>query len=145
MDDAAFRAQFDDAPVPEFETTAFTKPRPLPDATAGLLAPGEKAWLAPGGQSFRWLASSERDLQLGRLSRTFDRVGLSADLNVVYPADRLAEMAEEGMIGRVAPRHISFNGGGPRAELETIRLDIGAAAAKTLRDDGVDVVLLTPI
>jgi D-proline reductase (dithiol) PrdB len=65
-------------------------------------------------------------------------------LNVAYPADRLQELASEGVIGAVAPNHISFHGV-IEGNLSTIRLDTGPAAARRLRHDGVDVVLLTPV
>ncbi len=61
---------------------------------------------------------------------------------MLYPIDRLEELAAEGVIGGVAPRHLSFMGA-LHDTLSTIRLDTGPAAAKLLRDDGVSVVLLT--
>jgi hypothetical protein len=53
-------------------------------------------------------------------------------------------MAAQGIIGSVAPRHISFAGNQPD-DVSTIRLDTGPAAATQLRQDGVDVVILTPV
>jgi D-proline reductase (dithiol) PrdB len=66
------------------------------------------------------------------------------DLNVVYPIDRLEELAAQGIIGSVAPRHLSFAGNQPD-DVSTIRLDTGPSAAAELRQDGVDVVILTPV
>jgi D-proline reductase (dithiol) PrdB len=86
-----------------------------------------------------------RDLRLAHASSNFDRSGFVADLNVVYPIDRLHEMAADGRIGSVASRHLSFMGAQPDHVLETLRLDTGPAAAQLLREDGVDVVLLTPV
>jgi hypothetical protein len=62
----------------------------------------------------------------------------------VYPIDRLEELAERGVIGAVAPRHVSFAGNQPD-DVSTIRLDSGPRAAAELRSDGVDVVILTPV
>jgi hypothetical protein len=45
----------------------------------------------------------------------------------------------------VAPRRLSFMGALGLESLSTIALDSGVAAAKLLRDDAVDVVLLTPV
>ena len=42
---------------------------------------------------------------LGHHSVNFDRGGFAADLNVVYPIDRLEEMAAGGVIGDVADNH----------------------------------------
>jgi D-proline reductase (dithiol) PrdB len=71
-------------------------------------------------------------------------MGVKMDLNVVYPIDRLEELAAQGIIGSVAPRHISFAGNQPD-DVSTIRLDTGPSAAAQLRQDGVDVVILTPV
>lgn len=97
------------------------------------------------GQGFVAFRSDDRSLTLAHASSNFDRTGLVADLNVVYPADRLEEMAAEGVIGSVASRHLSFMGAQPDHILETLRLDTGPQAATLLRADGVDVALLTPV
>lgn len=136
-------------PVPEFDDPAFNPAPPLTGATvaivttAGLVHPGDPPWKA-GDESFRVFDSSDRDLTLGHFSPNFDKTGIMLDLNVVYPADRLDEMAAAGTIGAVGPHHISFMGALDET-LSTIRIDTGPAAAEQLRDDGVDVVLLTPI
>jgi D-proline reductase (dithiol) PrdB len=111
--------------------------------TAGFHGPGGGTWRE--GQGFVAFASDDRQLTLAHASTNFDRTGLVADLNVVYPADRLEEMAAEGVIGSVAAQHLSFMGAQPDHVLETLRLDTGPQAAELLRADGVDVVLLTPV
>lgn len=149
MADALIRANVKDLPVPEFDNPAFTSPPPLSEATvaivtsAGLRRKDEPSW-NPNDGSFRAFDASERDLSLGHLSPNFDRSGFAADLNVVWPVDRLKEMAEDGAIGRVAPRHLGFMGAQDDT-MTTIRMDTGPAAAKLLKDDGVDLVLLTPV
>lgn len=148
MADAAMREMVSGIPVPEFETTAFTRPPPLRDATvavvttAGLLGRGQALWPEqdPG---YRVFERGERDLIVGHQSTNFDRVGIAADLNVAFPLDRLEEMERDGAIGAVAPHHLSFTG--PILELSTLQLDSGPAAAVELLADGVDVVLLTPV
>jgi D-proline reductase (dithiol) PrdB len=148
MADAAMRAMIADMPLPEFETTAFSQPPPLQKATvaivttAGLLRPGEEIW-HEGDTGYRAFGRQERDLIVAHQSTNFDRSGIAFDLNVAYPLDRLEEMENEAVIGAVAPRHLSFTG--PIMELSTLQIDTGPAAAKQLRDDGVDVVLLTPV
>lgn len=98
----------------------------------------------PDDVSFRTLPSGRRDLQLGHWSPNFDRSGFTADLDVVYPIDRLEELAARGVIGSVAPRHYAF-AGNQEDTLTGIRLDSGPAVAQLLHDDDVDVVLLTPV
>lgn len=81
---------------------------------------------------------------LGHNSPNFDRTGLLADFNVVLPLDRLDEMAEAGVIGRVSPLHLAFLGSQDET-MSTIRMDSGPAAAAALHEEGVDVALLTPV
>jgi D-proline reductase (dithiol) PrdB len=148
--DQAMRDLAAGMPVPEFETTAFTTPSvPLGEArvaivtSAALHRPSDDPFTATD-TSFRTLAAGDRDLMLGHWSPNFDRAGLAIDLNVAYPIDRLHELADEGVVGEVAPRHFSFAGNQPDTVAE-IRLDSGPACAAELVADGVDVVLLTPV
>lgn len=149
MSDAIIRQSTGDIPVPEFSEVAFNHPPALGDATvaivttAGLQRPGEAIWRS-GEESFRVFSRQERDLTSSHLSNNWDRSGLVADLDVVYPIDRLEEMAGEGSIGAVAPRHLSFMGALGET-MSTIREDTGPAAARLLLEDGVNVVLLTPV
>ena len=64
-------------------------------------------------------------------------------MNTVFPLDRLDELAERGVIGRVADHHMAYAGN--QFDLATIKMDTGPAGAKWLREQGVDVVLLTPV
>ncbi|MGH8986800.1 MAG: glycine/sarcosine/betaine reductase selenoprotein B family protein [Acidimicrobiia bacterium] len=149
MADAEMRQAVVDVPVPEFETSAFTSPPALSEATvalvttAGLMRPGEEWVPQEGDTGFKVFARDERDLVVGHQSTNFDRTGIAADRNVAYPIDRLEELAVEGVIGGVAPRHLSFTG--PVMDLTTLVIDSGPAAGALLRGDGVDVVLLTPV
>ncbi len=147
--DQIIRERTGGIPVPVFDTAPFTHAPALRDATvaivttAGLQRPGDAKW-GQGEQSFRVFERSERDLTSSHLSNNFDRSGMVADLNVAYPIDRLEELAHNGVIGAVAPRHLSFMGALDET-MASLRQDTGPAAAKLLRDDGVDVVLLTPV
>lgn len=149
MSDAAIRERIGDTPSPTFESPAFTTPPPIEKArvaivtTAGLQHPGDKGW-RPQDPSFTTWETEDQEVNMRHLSPNFDRSGIVADLNVAYPVDRLKEMAAEGVIGSVAPRHLSFMGAQDDT-MSTIRMDTGPAAAKLLKDDGVDVVLLTPV
>ena len=147
--DQAMRAHSSSLPGPTFDSPAFVTPGPLGTATvaivtsAALHTPDDHAFSA-GETSFRLIDHERRDLVLGHWSPNFDRSAFSMDLNVVYPIDRLEELATHGVIGAVAPRHVSFAGNQPD-DVSTIRYDSGPSAAKMLRADGVDVVLLTPV
>ena len=93
---------------------------------------------------FRALDRADRNIVMGHWSPNFDHTGFQLDLNVVYPIDRLEELAAQGVIGDVAPRHFAFAGNQPETVSE-LRLDTGPACAKELLADAVDVVVLTPV
>lgn len=147
--DAIVRRGANGLEVFDFGTTAYTTAPPLSEArvaivtTAGLRPDGVATWSQ--GQGFVVLDGALRSVTLAHSSANFDRTGLAADLNVVYPVDRLAELAERGLIGSVASQHLSFMGAQVDHTLTTLRLDTGPAAAELLKADGVDVVLLTPV
>ncbi len=147
--DGAIRDLGASLPVPEFDPPTLVQPPPLAEATvaivtsAALHPPGGDAFTA-ADTSYRLLDRAQRKLVLGHWSPNFDRTGIAIDLNVVYPIDRLEELAASGTIGAVAPRHVSFAGNQPD-DVATVRLDSGPAAAAALAADGVDVVLLTPV
>ena len=133
-----------------FDDVPWTTPKPLHESrvaivtTAGLRVENNADWNA-GDQGFTQIPHDAENLTLAHYSPNFDRVGWVLDKNVVFPIDRLNELAEDGTIGSVAKTHISFMGAQPDHTLETIRLDSGPAAAKLLVDDEVDLVLLTPV
>ena len=98
-----------------------------------------------GDWSYRVLGA---DVDLGALriahrSDAFDIRGLEADKNLALPLDRLRELAHEGGIGEVAPRHFSFMG----SIIAPGRLiaESAPAAARALAEEAVDAVLLTPV
>lgn len=148
--DKVVRARANSMDVWAFTGTPWTSPRPLSESrvaivtTAGLRADGCRNW-AQGDQGFVVLPGDCRDLTLAHTSQNFDRTAVLEDLNVVYPVDRLAELADRGVIGSVAGNHLAFMGAQRDHTLTTLRLDSGPAAAELLRDDQVDVVLLTPV
>ena len=133
-----------------FDDVPWTTPKPLHESrvalvtTAGVRVENNADWNA-GDQGFTQIPHDAENLTLAHYSPNFDRVGWVLDKNVVFPIDRLYELAEDGIIGSVAKTHISFMGAQPDHTLETIRLDSGPAAAKLLKDDEVDLVLLTPV
>lgn len=116
--------------------------------TAGLVPAGEPLFdeaVKGGDVSFRWIGADADPNALidAHRSEAFDHRGLAADRNLALPLDRLREMAGEGVIGRVAPRHASFMGS-ITAPGRLVR-DTAPAAAAALRSDGVDVALLVPV
>jgi len=82
-----------------------------------------------------------RDLVMSHISTNFDRTGFQQDWNVVFPLDRLKELAAEGIIGSVAAFHYSFMGATDPAEMEPAARNL----AVLLKGDGVDGALLVPV
>jgi len=85
------------------------------------------------------------DIEVGELRLSpvhYDHGEIDKDRNVVFPLDRLRELAREGVIGRVAPRHFGFMG----YVIKTRPLTQGSAheVALALKNDGVDAVVLIP-
>jgi D-proline reductase (dithiol) PrdB len=148
--DALIRAAVGDIPCPSLDTTPVMLDKPLAECrvaivtTAGLKPNGEIELWNPN-PAFSVLPGDARDLQLSHFSPNFDRAGIIQDLDVVYPVDRLHELAADGVIGSVNHRHLSFMGAQIDATFSAIIHDTGPAAAQILLDDGVDVVLLTPV
>ena len=81
------------------------------------------------------------DLVMSHASVNFDRTGFQQDWNVVFPVDRLTELAAAGHIGSVARFHYSFMGAAPPAQIE----EHARRLAGLLRADAVDAVLLVPV
>jgi D-proline reductase (dithiol) PrdB len=110
--------------------------------SAGLVRRGERPFTS-GDVDYRVLPGdtpADRIL-MTHVSVNFDRTGFQRDINVVYPLDRLHEMAAAGTIGSVASTHYSFMGAtdprGMEANARTV--------AGRLKADRVDGVLLTPV
>jgi D-proline reductase (dithiol) PrdB len=82
-----------------------------------------------------------RDLVMTHISTNFDRTGFQQDWNVVFPLDRLKELAAEGIIGSVAAYHYSFMGATDPAEMEPAARNL----AVLLKGDRVDAALLVPV
>jgi D-proline reductase (dithiol) PrdB len=116
--------------------------------TAGLVAPGQDPFdgSARGGDaSFRAIDAAVDPMSLidTHRSETFDHRGLRQDPNLAFPLDRMRELAEEGRIGALNRRNLSFMGS-ITAPGSLIR-DSAPAAARLLAEDQVDAALLVPV
>jgi D-proline reductase (dithiol) PrdB len=113
--------------------------------TAGLHVRGDRPFGADDERNgYRVIPSdvTPEQLVMSQLSVNFDRTGFQQDVNVVFPLDRLRELAADGTIGSVADFHYSFMGAGsPVTRMEAKAREV----AGLLRREGVDAVLLTPV
>jgi D-proline reductase (dithiol) PrdB len=134
---------------PRFETEPFVAGPPLAErrvaivTTAGLHLAGQATFelrdtgyrVIPGG------TTGDR-ITMSHSSVNFDRSGFQQDINIVFPIDRLRELAEAGEIGTVAEFHYSLMGAGwePHEIAETAQ-----QVAGLLKEDEVNAALLVPV
>jgi D-proline reductase (dithiol) PrdB len=148
MSDAQIKSGAAKVACPVFENPAFITPPALENATVAIVTSAslhhsDDADFAPVDTGYRVLERTRRDIEVGHWSPNFDASGVAADLNVVFPIDRLEEMAADGVIGAVSDFHLAFAGN--QFDLAGIRMDGGPAGAVFLKTKEVDVVLLTPV
>ena len=134
---------------PSFETNPYisgpsiSKRRVAIVTTAGLHGRQDRPFQMDPDDYYRVIPGNVQanDLIMSHLAASFDRSGYQRDWNVVFPIDRLREMAAEGIIGSVADFHYSYN---------SIRAQPDATEpiyqiAGLLKKDNVDAVLLFPV
>lgn len=136
------------APCPTYEGNPFVAGPPLAErrvaiiSTAGLQRRGDRPY-AFDADDYRIIPgdASSADIVMSHISSNYDRSGFQADYNIVFPLDRLWEMAADGEIGSVADYHYSFMGSTHPDQLE----DTTRHLAGLLKGDGVDAVVLLPV
>ena len=135
-------------PCPDFDTTPFVMGSKLSErrvaivSSAALIHRGDKPFPFGSGE-YRAVPGtwSNDDILVSHVSINFDRAGYQRDLNVVYPIDRLRELAADGTIGSVAETHYTVMGStDPAAMIEAAD---GIAAA--LLVDRCNAVVLAPV
>jgi D-proline reductase (dithiol) PrdB len=111
--------------------------------TAGLHRRGDRPF-GPGDQSYRVIPADTpaADIIQSHTSIGFDRTAIMRDLNVTFPIDRVRELVAQGELGGLAPSSYSFMGA--LRDVARLEGETGPEAARGLRDEGADVVLLTP-
>lgn len=95
-----------------------------------------------GDPSYRMIpaGATARDVKLYHMH--IDPEYAERDLNCLFPLRRLAELAETGEVGKVAPRHYSMMGYLLRPE--RLLSESVPSMIENLREDRVDVVILVP-
>lgn len=98
-----------------------------------------------GDPTYRVIPSSTKpsDLTLSIVSTNWDRSGYALDVNVLFPMDRLREMAAEGVIGGLGEEYFAFMGS--IFDIDPVIKHSAPEVARRLKSSGVDVVLLTPV
>jgi D-proline reductase (dithiol) PrdB len=133
---------------PSFDTTPWVEGPPLTQrrvaivSSAGLVLRGERPFRGREAD-YRVIPGATRADQLlcSHISINFDRTGFQEDRNVVFPIDRLNELAADGAIGSVAATHYSFMGATDPVQMEPYARELAAR----LKADAVDAVVLSPV
>jgi D-proline reductase (dithiol) PrdB len=137
-------------PVHINDTTPFaTLRRPLAQCrlaivtTAGLHRRGDRPF-GPGEQTYRLIPADTptADIVQSHTSLGFDRVAIMRDVNVSFPIDRIRELVSRGVLGALGPQSYSFMGA--QREVARIADETGPEVGRRLREEGVDVALVTP-
>lgn len=115
--------------------------------SAGLHLRDDKPFAADvkgGDTSFRVIPSDAKatDIMQSHTSIGFDHTGIYRDLNVTFPLDRMRELVQRGVVGRLSPNAYSFMGA--LRDVSRIVDETGPQVAQQLKNDGAEVVFLTP-
>jgi len=146
--DPTLRKHLEALECTEYETEPWVTGPPLSErrvaiiSTAGLIKRGDRPF--EFGEAGYRLIPGDLDMAemvMSHVSTNFDRSGFQQDVNVVFPIDRLRELATEGRIGSVADYHYSFMGATDPEDMAPTAEHL----APLLKRDAVDAVLLAPI
>jgi D-proline reductase (dithiol) PrdB len=114
-------------------------------STAGVHLKGQEPFNTAGDDTWRVVPgnASIADLMIthGAPEEHYDRTQANQDMNVIFPIDRLRELAAEGFIGAVSEKHLTLMGYSLR--LQKYYNETAPAVAKEIERSPVDAVLLT--
>lgn len=110
--------------------------------TSGVHLRSDKPFNVKGDHTFRMIPGAADVNEITITHDHYDHKDADEDLNCVFPLEMLQQMQKEGRIGSVAPRHYGLMGYIPRTDL--LRNETAPEIARQLKEDGVDLVLLSP-
>ena len=111
--------------------------------SAGVRERASPPFLPVNDLSFRRLPTSLPSASLAPSHPTPVRRPAEADVNVVYPVDRLAELVELGEVGAPSAWNLSFLGTIKR--LTSLVTELAPAMVESARAAGADLALLVPL
>ncbi len=141
-------------PWPRYTSSPWTPlAKPLEEAriavvsSGGLSLPGQTLFdetVLEGDAGIRIVQASDLPLWGWQVRHGhYDPTAAQADYNVIMPIDVVKALAEDGVVGALAPRHVSFLGF--QTNVGKFMQDTVPPIAEMFRDDGVDAVLLVPV
>lgn len=97
-----------------------------------------------GDPTFREIPAEATQTALAISHGYYDSRDANSDINIVFPIDRVRELAQFGEIGSVNHRHFSFMGHITGRQIHTLTNQTAPQVADLLDEDGVDIALFTP-
>jgi len=97
-----------------------------------------------GDPSFREIPADAKPAGLSITHNYYDTRDAVLDVNTVFPLERVRLLEQFGEIGKVNHRHFSFMGHISSRHLDTLINKTAPGVAEKLKEDGVDMALLTP-
>ena len=111
--------------------------------SAGVRLNNEPPFKPVNDLSFRRIGATTKSDELAPSHPTPVRRPGEEDINVVYPHERLRELAEAGVIGGVTPYHLSFLGTIKKLiDLVTV---LAMEMVQAAQEAGADAALLVPL
>lgn len=141
---------------PPFEYTVFTDTpitpvvKPLHECKLSLITTGGlhlktdapfNTKLIEGDCSYRLLPGNLKHEDIMVTHESYDHRFINADINCVFPIDRMREYVEEGRIKSLSEEHYSFMG---HIYVTDALLENSKRVGRRLKDLGVDIAFLTP-
>ncbi len=106
-------------------------------STAGVYLRGDTPLVASGDNSFRVIPGDARAADLTYADEHYPHDCVDADLNCVFPVDRLRELAAEGFIAGPAESHFSMGFTQQLAAIRSTTVPLLARAVDRVRPDAV--------
>ena len=120
--------------------------RPLAQSTVALVSSGgvhlrsDRPFNLNSDPTFRIIPKDAQQADLAISHQAYDRTDALRDINLVFPIERLRELAADGVIGRLAENHYGFGLMGSAKGLMPAIKEV----ARRISESGVDLVLLVP-
>lgn len=111
--------------------------------SAGVRLRSEEPFRPVNDMSFRKIAADTKSVLLAPSHPTPVRRPAEQDINVVFPHERLRELADEGIIGGVTDYHLSFLG--TIKKLTELVTGLGMQMVEAARGAGAGAALLVPL
>ena len=97
-----------------------------------------------GDPSYREIPADTPANQLSIAHNYYDHKDADRDVNIIFPYERLRELAQNGEIGEVNDRHFSFMGHITGDLIDALVNESAPRVLDSLVEDSVDAVVLTP-